>query len=341
LVEETAYYPFGGARNEYRPRQIEESYKFIQKERDRESGLHYFEARFLSGLRSRFLSVDPKYANAAASTTDPQQLNLYAYARNNPVLYVDPTGLDWEVAESIEEIDVDLTAKVVGDALGATWVGSAIKAPPKIKDPVSFIGGFGDAIVDPMAQFAGVKTFGLGFGRFTRLAFGINNVDTSSPDYGGGQVISTVLQFAVGAGEVKAALSGIGGAETAVTATKNFSPRAFAKTHEVSPRAFAKTEPFKEAVTGVSEAGHSALSTGAIQANRAQRAALAASNRQVAAFIDQVHAQRQVMIELLRVQGIKPSSLTAPQVNQIMNLAFEQAKSIWKSAGWQLPPGTL
>ena len=73
LVEETAFYPFGLARREHRPRQIEDAYQFSQKERDRESGLDYFEARFLAAHASRFLSVDPKYAAIDASSSDPQE----------------------------------------------------------------------------------------------------------------------------------------------------------------------------------------------------------------------------------------------------------------------------
>ena len=102
LVEETAFYPFGEARNEYRLRQIEESYKFTQKERDRESGLQYFEARFLAGRLSRFATADSKYANLntlspedfGAFLRNPQKLNLYAYTLNNPSRYVDPDGKD-------------------------------------------------------------------------------------------------------------------------------------------------------------------------------------------------------------------------------------------------------
>ena len=98
LFDETAFYPFGEARHEHRLRPIEESYKFTQKERDRESGLHYFEARYLAGGLSRFLSADPKYLNpeilSAGAPTDPQSLNLYAYVRNSPVKFIDPTGLD-------------------------------------------------------------------------------------------------------------------------------------------------------------------------------------------------------------------------------------------------------
>jgi RHS repeat-associated protein len=96
IVDESAYYPFGFARNAFQPRQIEERYQFTQKERDRETGLHYFEARCLACTLSRFVRADPKYANADALSIgglSPQELNLYAYVRNCPLAYVDPTGL--------------------------------------------------------------------------------------------------------------------------------------------------------------------------------------------------------------------------------------------------------
>jgi RHS repeat-associated protein len=102
LVEEIAYYPFGIPRHELQLRPIEEPYGYTQKERDQESGLHYFEARYLAGRLSRFVSADPKLANPDALPPDerrkalsqPQKLNLYAYVLNNPLKYQDPTGLD-------------------------------------------------------------------------------------------------------------------------------------------------------------------------------------------------------------------------------------------------------
>jgi hypothetical protein len=48
-LQETAFYPFGGPRNENRFRQAEEHYQFSQKERDPESRLLYFETPYLSG----------------------------------------------------------------------------------------------------------------------------------------------------------------------------------------------------------------------------------------------------------------------------------------------------
>jgi RHS repeat-associated protein len=61
------------------------------KERDNETGLDYFLARYYGSAQGRFLSVDP----LAGDTLDPQTLNRYIYTRNNPLKYVDPDGLDF------------------------------------------------------------------------------------------------------------------------------------------------------------------------------------------------------------------------------------------------------
>jgi RHS repeat-associated protein len=65
---------------------------FTGKERDTESGNDYFEARFYASSTGRFMSPDPSgltYADPA----NPQSLNLYSYALNNPLINIDPTGL--------------------------------------------------------------------------------------------------------------------------------------------------------------------------------------------------------------------------------------------------------
>jgi len=63
------------------------------KERDQESGNDYFGARYYASTTGRFLSPDPS-GLVFASLANPQSLNLYGYAQNNPLSYVDPTGLD-------------------------------------------------------------------------------------------------------------------------------------------------------------------------------------------------------------------------------------------------------
>src|SRR5207245_2800529 len=67
--------------------------KFTGKERDGETGLDFFGARYFSGAQGRFTSVDPIWITKERML-DPQRLNLYAYGRNNPLRYIDPDGMD-------------------------------------------------------------------------------------------------------------------------------------------------------------------------------------------------------------------------------------------------------
>jgi RHS repeat-associated protein len=82
--------------------------KFTQKERDNESGLDYFLARYYSSAEGRFTSPDEftggpielyEFADEASSNPtfyaelhEPQSLNKYQYSLNNPLRYVDPDG---------------------------------------------------------------------------------------------------------------------------------------------------------------------------------------------------------------------------------------------------------
>jgi RHS repeat-associated protein len=66
---------------------------FTGKERDAESGLDYFGARYYGSSMGRFMSPDPA-GNSVADFSNPQSWNMYSYVLNNPLKYVDPTGLD-------------------------------------------------------------------------------------------------------------------------------------------------------------------------------------------------------------------------------------------------------
>jgi RHS repeat-associated protein len=67
--------------------------KFTQKERDIESGLDYFGARYYSGAQARFTSTDPNPVTKE-NFVNPQRWNLYIYVNNNPLAAVDPNGGD-------------------------------------------------------------------------------------------------------------------------------------------------------------------------------------------------------------------------------------------------------
>jgi RHS repeat-associated protein len=90
IQDESDYYPFGGERviTNTDPNQ----YKFTGKERDSESGLDNFGARYNSSSMGRFMTADnPKFSEKA----DPQTWNLYTYVSNNPLSRIDPTGKNW------------------------------------------------------------------------------------------------------------------------------------------------------------------------------------------------------------------------------------------------------
>jgi RHS repeat-associated protein len=65
--------------------------KWAKLERDGETGLDYAQARYYSSTMGRFTSPDPLLSSGMASA--PQTWNRYSYALNNPLKYIDPTGL--------------------------------------------------------------------------------------------------------------------------------------------------------------------------------------------------------------------------------------------------------
>ena len=89
LCYDADFYPYGGERAYTTT--CQQNYKFTGQERDSESNLDNFLARYDSSQIGRFMSPDPE--NAGADLGDPQTLNMYAYVRNNPLNMIDPTGM--------------------------------------------------------------------------------------------------------------------------------------------------------------------------------------------------------------------------------------------------------
>jgi RHS repeat-associated protein len=81
------YYPYGAG-----PMAGDNHYLFTGKERDAESSLDYFGARYYSPTMGRFMTADP-LGRLAADAATPQSWNLYSYGVNNPLSNIDPTGL--------------------------------------------------------------------------------------------------------------------------------------------------------------------------------------------------------------------------------------------------------
>ena len=85
-VWEGQFAPFG---QELDPQNTTMRFKFTGKERDAESGLDNFGARYYGSSMGRFMSPDD---GSDQDITNPQSLNLYSYVQNNPLTNTDPDG---------------------------------------------------------------------------------------------------------------------------------------------------------------------------------------------------------------------------------------------------------
>ncbi len=133
IKSESDYYPWGG---EIQLANGDSNhYKFTAKERDPESGLDYFGARYYSNGLGRFLTPDWAAKATAvpyADYADPQSLNLYTYVRNLPTVRFDPDG---HVGGGTDATDPDLNKLKNAKIQSYTAI---TPVDPKVNDDGSF-----------------------------------------------------------------------------------------------------------------------------------------------------------------------------------------------------------
>ena len=151
VVEEVSNYSFGHTRYSVRPRAIREPFGFTQKERDVESGLHYFEARYQAATLARFTRLDPLARDVPSEWLHgPQMLNLYAYGGNNPVRYRDPSGQFLETAWDVASLAMGIASIKSWDG-NTSFLEKALDVGGVVVDTVAIIvpfvpGGAGAAM---------------------------------------------------------------------------------------------------------------------------------------------------------------------------------------------------
>ncbi|MCT4638329.1 MAG: RHS repeat-associated core domain-containing protein [Bacteroidales bacterium] len=100
IISYEEYHPFGTTSYQKHNTTISQKrYKYTGKERDNETGLYYYGARYYAAWICRFVSVDPlagKYL----------EWSPYVYCADNPIKYIDPDGREprWGQLANLGEI---------------------------------------------------------------------------------------------------------------------------------------------------------------------------------------------------------------------------------------------
>ena len=102
LKEKSRYFPFGDIRSGGSAQ-----YTYTGKEKDKTTDSYYFEARYYGPTLRHFTQPDWVSLNLY----DPQNLNRYAYVKNNPLKYNDPSGNTFSLSELFRTIFGIKTAK--------------------------------------------------------------------------------------------------------------------------------------------------------------------------------------------------------------------------------------
>jgi len=113
-------------------------HKFTGQELDSESGLYYYGARYYDPEIGRFISPDsivPDFSN-------PQSLNRYSYALNNPVIIRDADGHDPILAAALVIVSVSAAIGAINAGIQTEWNTAAMLKGAAI-GAVSAAVGFG------------------------------------------------------------------------------------------------------------------------------------------------------------------------------------------------------
>ena len=115
VVQHIEYVPFGEVFIEERNNVWNTPYLFNAKEFDEETGMYYYGARYYSPRLCQWVSPDPLGEIFPNSSS-------YRYGKNNPLRFIDPTGLFDTEAEAQEYADINFPgAEVHQDTKSRQW----------------------------------------------------------------------------------------------------------------------------------------------------------------------------------------------------------------------------
>ncbi|KAL8800253.1 MAG: hypothetical protein Q9182_005309 [Xanthomendoza sp. 2 TL-2023] len=136
VVSYEEYTPYGSTSYQAFGKQIEadKRYRHAEKERDKETGLYYYGARYYAPWIGRWISPDPGGINDG--------LNVYCYVRCNPIGLKDAGGMD----------SYDWKADLNPFQRGALWLDEKIQENPYARGAFNNLAGRGEALVNTPGQ---------------------------------------------------------------------------------------------------------------------------------------------------------------------------------------------
>jgi RHS repeat-associated protein len=186
------YYPYGGQERDYCPNAAQ-NYKFTSKERDSESNLDMFGARYYGSSMGRFMTPDWNESPDTiphGSLKRPQSLNLYAYVENTPISVADPDG--HETCKDGSEASACVYATPPDIPLNRR--AQAVFGNPIFKQASKTVNVFGGILV----VGGGVVTGGIAFGALAGsgglTTLGIAALPALPTLYAAGQQIDEVIE---------------------------------------------------------------------------------------------------------------------------------------------------
>ncbi|HKV91253.1 MAG TPA: RHS repeat-associated core domain-containing protein [Candidatus Angelobacter sp.] len=108
VIRTFGHFPFGETWYETG---AHDKWDYTTYENDSESGLNYAVARFHNPRVARFMSLDP----GPADKHHPQTWNRYAYVTNNPLSFVDPSGMEEEDEGGCDDMMYEDCVGLYGD----------------------------------------------------------------------------------------------------------------------------------------------------------------------------------------------------------------------------------
>lgn len=129
IVSYEEYTPYGSTSYQAVRSQTEtpKRHRYTGKERDEETGLYYYGARYYASWLARWTAADPKGLDV--------DMDLYAYVADNPVRLFDPDGKDWRDSLSWGQ-------------RAALWVDDKIQESPVARGVVKNLEKRGEALLN-------------------------------------------------------------------------------------------------------------------------------------------------------------------------------------------------